>query len=253
VPSHRPPVTFTPIKTVPEVGDKITALPKVSFCEIMKITIHPNINQLFGDYLLMGSCQYELWLSKEGEEAEFGKILAPSNHLSWLGDHWVLFQHPYKITIDEGVGQDWCVTNPNTQKTIRMVAKDAKDAIEAHKEYLEKIDESCPDDFYVGEAYMASIELDANKLLRQIAKDITKQKHPLSPLHGMDVNSSALLSLTSQLAFLDNSKIDKFVRIVENAFLDLTNGNGFQWYTEGQTTQYCSTCVNKILSCKCIE
>jgi len=59
--------------------------------------------------------------------------------------------------------------------------------------------------------------------------------------------------LTSQLAFLDNSKIDKFVRIVENAFLDLTNGNGFQWYTEGQTTQYCSTCVNKILSCKCIE
>ena len=88
-------------------------------------------------------------------------------------------------------------------------------------------------------------------MLRQIARDISKRQHPFSPLYGMDVSERSMLMLDSQLMFLQSWKVHKFVSAVEEAFLDLTDGSGFQWYMEGPTEQHCSVCTHKIMSCKC--
>ncbi len=237
------PSTFIPTKSFPEEGDLISALPKVGFCEIVKVTVHPMSPPRLDD----NSKEYEIWLSR-GDDSDVGKIIAPSNHLCWLGDHWVLFQSPYKISMDEGVGKDWCVTDPTTQKVTRLVAHSAEDAIRKAKTEKQGFDS---DTCFVGEAYLASIKLDGMKMLRQIARDISKRQHPFSPLYGMDVSERSMLMLDSQLMFLQSWKVDKFVSAVEEAFLDLTDGNGFQWYMEGPTEQHCSVCTHKIMSCKC--
>jgi len=242
------PSTFEPVKSFPEEGDLISALPKLGFCEIVKVEAHPLSQPTFDDPSRFPDVgEYEIWLSRGSGDDDIGKIMVPSNHLCWLGDHWVLFQHPYQITLDAGVGNDWVVTDPTTQEVTRLIASSAEDAVSKAKNSIES------DVCFVGESYLTSIKLDGMKMLRQIAKDISRRKHPFSPLYGMDLSERGLLMLESQLRFLQSWKVEKFISTVEEAFLELTGGSGFHWYMEGRTEQHCSNCTHKIMSCKCTD
>ena len=222
-------------KEVPEVGDLLVGVPhriQAEILSVVKESERPNVT------LYHLKCK-----TKDG----IREMTVPDFHFNWLGDHWILSSHPYRIEVEKPLRMDWFVTDPENQSTRSFVAPTAAAAVAMQRE----VSNTSPDSVFAGQLHSMSVKIDGAKILNQLLGDLERRHHPASPFHGLDCSDGTRAQLKAQMSWMSESRIAKFSKAVEDAFNELTCGHGFWWMVEGRSSPHCSECFYHICDCAC--
>ena len=230
---------FESAKPQPEVDDLLVGIPQTTWRQIDSIEVMPGKRGTL----------YRLVTRKYGGEEPGAprELVVPATHLDWVGDHWLLFDSPYRIQIDGALRMDWFITEPVTQTTTTCVASTAEAAVSSYRETHEVAEGTV----FVGQLHAVSAKADGEKFLGSLLQDLVKRQHPQSPFYGLDFSEGASAQLRTQVAWLNQSKMGDFAKAVEVAFDELTCGAGFWWMMEGPSVPHCIKCSSLLYDCSC--